>query len=45
MNEVDRFAGNSVHADDRTAVAVRFTGMLERAIPKEDSIELAFAAA
>ena len=45
MDEVDRFAGHSGPADDRTAVAVRFTGMLERAIPEEDSIELAFAAA
>ncbi len=45
MDEVDRFAGHAGHADDRTAVAVRFTGMLERAIPQEDSIELAFAAA
>jgi hypothetical protein len=45
MDEVDRFAGHAGHADDRTAVAVRFTGMLERAIPQEDTIELAFAAA
>jgi sigma-B regulation protein RsbU (phosphoserine phosphatase) len=45
MDEVDRFAGDSSPADDRTAVAVRFTGMLERAIPEEESVELAFAAA
>jgi sigma-B regulation protein RsbU (phosphoserine phosphatase) len=45
MEEVDRFAGHSGPVDDRTVAAVRFTGMLERAIPEEDSIELAFAAA
>jgi len=45
MDEADRFAGHSGPVDDGTVVAVRFTGMLERAIPEEDSTEVAFATA
>jgi len=45
MDEVDGFAGHASPVDDRTAVAVRFTGMLERAIPEEASVEMDFAAA
>jgi sigma-B regulation protein RsbU (phosphoserine phosphatase) len=46
MEEVERFAGKTLPADDRTAVAIRFTDAARQSAKEEhDEVELAFAAA
>jgi len=45
VEEVDRFTTYAAPLDDRTAVAIRFTGRASQATFVEDTVELAFAAA
>jgi hypothetical protein len=46
MEEANRFASRALPADDRTAVAIRFTDAARQTAKEEhDEVELAFAAA
>jgi hypothetical protein len=45
VDAVERFTGDSGQADDRTVIAVRYTGMAEKASSKVSVAEAMFAAA
>jgi sigma-B regulation protein RsbU (phosphoserine phosphatase) len=45
VDAVERFTGESGQADDRTVIAVRYTGMAEKAALEAEIAEAAFAAA